>query len=242
MYQLCDLTKPQTFMAVERLTRYSVIVADPPWWYADQRKVRKDGKTPTRGIGACHHYKQLKTPAIAAMKAPPVMASLQHCYLFMWATCPLLFDAQRVIEAWGFRYSTVAFVWIKTNSGRWQEAQAEAQQVSLWPPSTAYVERFLDGLCFFGPGHHSASNVELVLLGIKGSAPSPAKGRKVSQLIFAPQDEHSRKPEQLQDRIEWMYPFYARGEMCELFARRERLGWDCYGNENIFPPYPAQGT
>ena len=33
--------------------------------------------------------------------------------LFLWATFPQLPEALRLIEAWGFRYKSVAFVWLK---------------------------------------------------------------------------------------------------------------------------------
>ena len=35
--------------------------------------------------------------------------------LFLWATDPMLPDALRVIEAWGFSYKTVGFRWVKSN-------------------------------------------------------------------------------------------------------------------------------
>lgn len=243
MYHLCDLTKPSSIVTPDHTGRYSIIVADPPWWYADQKKVRKDGKTPTRGIGACHHYDQMKTPEIAGLTFPGIVANAANCHLYMWATCPLFPDALDVMRAWGFRWATVAFVWIKTNGKRWEEAADMILQARMWPYGDAEIRAFLERLAFFGPGYYTGSNVELVLLGIKGKPFYHAAGRKASQLIFAPLDEeHSRKPEEMQSRIEYMYPFIPKAEMCELFARRERRGWDCYGNENIFPPYPEEGV
>lgn len=38
---------------------------------------------------------------------------------------------------------------------------------------------------------------------------------------------HSRKPEDVQDRIEQLFD----GPYVELFARRQRSGWLCLGNE-----------
>ena len=35
--------------------------------------------------------------------------------LFLWATFPQLPEALRLIEAWGFTYKSVAFVWLKKN-------------------------------------------------------------------------------------------------------------------------------
>lgn len=38
-----------------------------------------------------------------------------NCVLFMWMTFPTLIEGIKVIEKWGFKYKTVAFVWIKQN-------------------------------------------------------------------------------------------------------------------------------
>ena len=35
--------------------------------------------------------------------------------LFLWATFPQLPEALRLIQAWGFTYKSVAFVWLKQN-------------------------------------------------------------------------------------------------------------------------------
>ena len=35
--------------------------------------------------------------------------------LFLWATFPQLPEALRLIQAWGFTYKSVAFVWLKKN-------------------------------------------------------------------------------------------------------------------------------
>ena len=54
--------------------------------------------------------------------------------LFLWATFPQLPEALRLIEAWGFRYKSVAFVWLKKNKkadswfyglGFWTRGNAE---------------------------------------------------------------------------------------------------------------------
>lgn len=39
----------------------------------------------------------------------------KDCALFLWVTFPKLYEAWNVMKAWGFKYKTVAFVWLKTN-------------------------------------------------------------------------------------------------------------------------------
>ena len=108
--------------------RYQIIVADPPWFYNEQKKTRKDG-TSTRGIGACYSYDMMTTDEICAM--PVAELAAERCHLYLWATCPLLPDALPVMEAWNFTWATIAHVWIKMNKGAWKQAQHQVNQLSL---------------------------------------------------------------------------------------------------------------
>jgi len=206
------------------LPRFQIIVADPPWFYNDQKRVRKDGKTPTRGIGACHHYTQMKEKALASFDMQGLMAD--RCHLYMWATMPLLDQALRLISAWGLTYVTTAFAWIKMNRGVWKEKNT--QQTSF---VSGGLKEAIEGATFFGPGYYTASNAEIVLLARKGKPFRHAEHRKLSQVVYAPLSPvHSQKPEEIQDRIDYMYPMIEN--KLELFARRHRPGWVTYGNEN----------
>lgn len=51
--------------------------------------------------------------------------------------------------------------------------------------------------------------------------------RVIEQVIAAPRREHSRKPDEIHNRIEALFD----GPYLELFARQKRKGWDCWGNE-----------
>ena len=82
---------------------YSIIYADPPWRYTSKR---------VKGAAEIHY----PTMGIDALCALPVSElSDKDCALFLWATFPQLSEALRLIKAWGFRYKTVAFVWLKRN-------------------------------------------------------------------------------------------------------------------------------
>jgi len=228
--------------------QYQVIVADPPWFYNDQKKERKDTKEPTAGIGACHHYEQMKTPEICDMPVDKV-TDPSSCLLFLWACCPLLPDAMQVLSAWGFEWVSIAFVWVKMNKTRWEDAQNTAAQRSMFSVDEQRTRAFLDALTWFGPGYYTGSNVELVLLGRKGKPPAHAQGCKASQVLYAKDSirkhlkekeepqiiyaphgaRHSEKPEMIQDAIERMYPQAL--PRLELFGRRPRRGWTVAGNE-----------
>ena len=76
---------------------YSIIYADPPWQY-QRNKVQgaAENHYPTMGID------ELCALPVADLAAP-------DSALFLWATFPQLPEALRLIEAWGFRYTSVAF-------------------------------------------------------------------------------------------------------------------------------------
>jgi N6-adenosine-specific RNA methylase IME4 len=53
------------------------------------------------------------------------------------------------------------------------------------------------------------------------------RSAKVRELIVSPRREHSRKPDEIHERIER----YCAGPYVELFARSSRKGWKTWGAE-----------
>jgi N6-adenosine-specific RNA methylase IME4 len=153
------------------------------------------------------HYSVIDTPDIAALRVASVAAD--DCALFLWACFPLLQQALEVVEAWGFSYRTTAFVWVKTNPRA--------------------------GSLFMGCGAWTRANPEPCLIATRGN---PRRlNADVHSVIVAPRREHSRKPDEVHDRIERLMP----GPYLELFGRQERPGWTVWGNEvGKFQPEPRQ--
>jgi N6-adenosine-specific RNA methylase IME4 len=85
---------------------YGVILADPPWQFTP----RSDETGMDRA--ADNHYQTMGTDAIAALTLP----AAPDCVCFLWATVPMLPEALRVLEAWGFSYKS-NFAWIKDKDG-----------------------------------------------------------------------------------------------------------------------------
>lgn len=88
--------------------RYGVIYADPEWQF----------ETYSRETGmdraADNHYPTSETDAICARRVQDIAAA--DCVLFLWATVPMLPDALRVMDAWGFAYKSHA-AWVKDRAG-----------------------------------------------------------------------------------------------------------------------------
>jgi N6-adenosine-specific RNA methylase IME4 len=59
----------------------------------------------------------------------------------------------------------------------------------------------------------------------------------VKRLVIAPRREHSRKPDEIYDRIESLM----EGPYLELFARRSRFGWQSVGDQaELFDEGPVE--
>lgn len=147
------------------MNKYNVIYADPPWSYhvwSDKGK----------GRSAESHY---STMSIEDIKKLPIgKLADKDCALFMWITFPLLEEMGEVLKAWGFKYKTVAFVWIKQNKKS-------------------------DSL-FWGMGYWTRANAEICVLATKGSPKRYSKG--IHQVIVSHIERHSKKPEEARKRIE----------------------------------------
>ena len=79
-----------------------------------------------------------------------------------------------------------------------------------------------------GVGGTYATNAEFILFGRRGIL--KAKQRlNTCWWSFNRTHEHSRKPDGFLDVVEATSP----GPYLELFARRQRLGWDTWGNEAL---------
>ncbi|HTU93538.1 MAG TPA: MT-A70 family methyltransferase [Gemmataceae bacterium] len=78
-----------------------------------------------------------------------------------------------------------------------------------------------------GVGFYFRNVTELLLFGVKGKLRTKQAGRKQVNILLSRKQEHSWKPEEQYDIIEACSP----GPYIELFARRRRAGWTCWGDQ-----------
>ena len=76
-------------------------------------------------------------------------------------------------------------------------------------------------------GFYTLSQCELCLVFKKGKIPKK-QANNIKQFLSEYVGKHSKKPEEIRDRIDKMFNIYPR---IELFARQHAEGWDCWGNE-----------
>lgn len=145
------------------MKKYNIIYADPPWLYND--------KALAGNRGACCKYEVMNVEDIKNL--PIHKITEDDCILFLWVTFPMIQEGLDVIKAWGFKYKTVGFNWVKKN-----------KRSNSW---------------FWGMGNWTRSNSEICLIGIKGK---PQRySAKVHQIIDTPIESHSKKPDIIREKI-----------------------------------------
>jgi N6-adenosine-specific RNA methylase IME4 len=161
--------------------------------------------SPTKWAAAAKFYDLMSPAEIAAL---PVRDWLNpRSVVFLWATSPRLDVAMDTIRAWGLHYRGIAFVWVKTRKDGLTPVGAQGVRPSIVKPTTEYV---------------------IAASATASGRPLPVRDEAVAQVVLAPKGEHSQKPEEVQSRIERLYPSASKAE---LFARRHRAGWSCYGDQ-----------
>ena len=155
-------------------------------------------------------YKQI--PLEELKNLPIQQIADKDSILFMCATLPKLPEALETIKSWGFSYTTCPFVWVKLNPKGSLEVDKENNRT------------ILNGGIYSGLGHWTCGNAELVLMGKKG-APKRIN-KSIKQIIIAPRAQHSRKPDEIRQRIVQLMGDVPR---IELFATEIVEGWDSIG-------------
>lgn len=107
--EIIEQPEPEDGSVVDDLTnldqrKFGTIYADPPWQYGNQGTRASTG----------NHYNTMSLDDICNMPVESLAADDAHLHL--WTTNAFLFDAKRVMDAWGFEYRSV-FVWVKPQMG-----------------------------------------------------------------------------------------------------------------------------
>ena len=157
------------------MKKYSVILADCPW----KMKDRRNGDPAYAAIT----YDTMSTEDLCDLPVKEVAA--KDCALFMWVTGPMFEDCLKIIKAWGFKFKTMAFVWVKLNP----KAKTPASLM----------------------GRFTMSSCEYVLVATRGRPQRVCKN--VRQLVQEIRTGHSVKPKEVHKRIEQLYGDVPRLEL-----------------------------
>jgi len=182
---------------------YSWIVADPPWPYRN----KKTGGSMSSGSAA--QYDVMTMDDIRNLPVPEIAA--KDCCCFLWTTTPLLPQGLAVLDRWGFEYKSCLY-WDKKNYplGFWFRGRVEPCLIGIRGTVKAF----------------RSSAVNLI-------QDAPAEEYLCDAIVLEEKARgHSVKPEAFWGLVA---PLAARGggPAIELFSRRERPGWDAFGNQVV---------
>lgn len=145
--------------------KYGALLVDPPWRFHDNSKPTDATRSTQR------HYPLMTIRDIKALPIGDYCAT--DCAVFLWVLDTHLPEAIDTIKAWGLRFRTIAFNWVKTTS---------------------------TGRLHMGCGWWTRAGSELCLLATKGRPRRLAAN--IRRVLLSPVREHSRKPDEVYSRIE----------------------------------------
>lgn len=165
---------------------FDVIMADPPWSFDNW----------SEGGNAKNAKAQYECMPTADIKRLPVgHLAAGDCWLWLWATYPMLPEAIDVMDAWGFKYVT---------AGPW-------------------VKRGVSGKLAMGTGYVLRSCSEIFLIGKNGEPKTHA--RDVRNVLEAPRREHSRKPDEAYAMAEKLFGPGRRADLFSRESRPGWTNW-----------------
>ena len=182
------------------MKKYQIIYADPAWSHYNDMTVTVE-QNKAKDFISRNPYPVMSSADIKALPIKDIAD--ENCILFIWTTDYHLSRCCEVIKEWGFEYKTVGFVWQKLNKQN-------------------------KPVCFMG-NYTLKSGVEICLLATKGKGSAKlVKKRNVRSLVQSQREAHSKKPDEVRNRIVELCGDIPR---VELFARENHEGWDAWGNQ-----------
>lgn len=182
--------------------KFKTIYSDPPWPEKGGGKIKR---------GADRHYPLMEKPEILLL--PVDTLADENAHLYLWTTANYLDFAQECIKRWNFRYIRY-IVWVKSRVGEhptWLDYQLRLENPGL--------------------GQYIRGVTELCLFAVRGKLPyrinPDGKRAQGIDVIFAPRQAHSVKPEEMRKQIELV----SHGPYLEMFARRPVKGWSVWGRD-----------
>ena len=199
---------------------FGLIVADPPW-SQEMRTPKGYAKSPQAHY-ACQDLRWIQTLPVEMLAAP-------DCWLWLWSLGNMVPHALGVLEAWGFEFCTSG-TWAKTTIAG--EAALgllgtgeDPKPGSLKRHAGAHPLQFGTGFVLRGAG-------EPFLIAKRGNP--VVRSRAVRSVILAPRGRHSAKPDAAYEAAAALAGDVAK---VELFSRRRRAGWSCWGAQaDLFEP------
>lgn len=191
--------------------KVNIICADCPWPFKDKLKMEKVKR------GAESQYEVMTIQDIKDLPIKEISA--ENAILLLWCPSTLLPEGLEVMKEWGFTFKQT-HIWVKTK-------QIKTIIKSIFNISNCIES--INSVLGFGLGRLFRNTHEIVLIGTKGKIYKFLEDKSQRSVHLFPAMKHSKKPELLQDMLDKMFPSFT--SKLEMFARRNRDGWICIGNE-----------
>jgi len=202
--------------------KFQVIVSDPPWGgFKDKLKmsdVKRGAEANYNGTMSIKHICDLPVKQIADPNG---------CLLALWVPSSLLQDGMDTMNAWGFKQKQT-YVWCKSKKET-SIYELLNKQLYTFEKLQDKVQYIIKNLLSFGMGRLFRQSHEICLIGTNNNGIyEQLENRSQRSVSFATNLKHSQKPEDLQNSLDLMFP---KANKLEMFARRQREGWICVGNQ-----------
>jgi N6-adenosine-specific RNA methylase IME4 len=209
---------------------YNILVLDPAWPFNDKltmSKTKRGAEAQYDGVMSIEDIKNLPIKFISA----------EDALLALWVPSSLLQEGLDVMNAWGFEQKQT-HIWVKTKKEPLKSLAKELFNKKFIENSVEILQKIifdfdLEETLAFGMGRLFRQTHEICLIGTKGNVYNKLQNKSQRSVHFYPVTKHSEKPELLQDMLDKMFPDWAgdASKCYEGFARRQRVGYTCQGNE-----------
>lgn len=191
--------------------KFTCLCIDPPYSFFDKLQQSDVAR------GAAANYATMTNSEIKALPIKDLI-SPEGAILALWVPSSLLDFGLELMKEYGFNFKQT-WVWVKIKNDPFLKLRK--QKEIDWDKIN------WDDFLSFGMGRLGRNVHEVVLVGTCGKIYRKLKNKSQRTVFFATNTKHSKKPEQLQDKLDLMFP---KEKKIELFARRIRPGWTCLGN------------
>lgn len=210
------------------MTLYNLIVSDPAWPFSDKLAMSKTKRS------AESQYSVMTDDDIINLKVKDIIAD--DAVLLLWVPSSKLDVGLKCLNSWGFKLSGT-WIWVKTKQNPLNNLQKVIFKIIKQDKKkykkliSDYISSFnMNDILNFFMGHLFRQTHELCLVGTRGKYTKLLKNKSQRSVFIGPAlKPHSKKPEELQNRLDIMFPDVQN--KLEMFARRDRPGWTCTGWE-----------
>lgn len=209
--------------------KFNVVVCDPPYQFSDKLTMTSTKR------GAESQYVVLQDQNIINLKVKDICAD--DCVIALWVPGSKLDIGMECCKTWGFTV-TQTWIWVKTKQNPLGGLLKSISKIFKGKDPKEYKKLISEAIELFDTndmlnffmGRCFRQTHELVLIGVRGKYTKMLKDKAQRSVYIGPAIKtHSAKPEALQDRLDKMFP---NAYKLEMFARRERPGWTCVGNDD----------